>query len=92
MVLQWKICETVFKVGLTTVFFYTVLQPLICEACNKSFCILLEFHYCMLVVQFYRGAGATGAARAAAPPPALAMQGHKEAGALYACIKVPLKE
>ena len=27
MVLQWKICETVFKVGLTTVFFYTVLLP-----------------------------------------------------------------
>ena len=26
MVLQWKICETVFKVGLTTVFFYTVDQ------------------------------------------------------------------
>ena len=27
MVLQWKICETVFKVGLTTVFFYTVVSP-----------------------------------------------------------------
>ena len=26
MVLQWKICETVFKVGLTTVFFYTVVK------------------------------------------------------------------
>ena len=28
MVLQWKICETVFKVGLTTVLFYTVEKSL----------------------------------------------------------------
>ena len=32
MVLLWKICETVFKVGLTTVFFYTVvISPTLLE-------------------------------------------------------------
>ena len=51
MVLQWKICETVFTVGLTTVFFYTVAA--VCSPATGCLGVYLQTCHATLNLNIY---------------------------------------